>query len=93
MFCPLLGCPGRLFSLEEETDRRISTRKSRYWFYRGVNLKAIVAWTIGFIIYLGFSPMLMEKVLGIRAGFPWPLGSSLPSMVLAGLVYGLVRRK
>jgi hypothetical protein len=35
--------------------------------------------------------MLMEKVLGIKAAFPWPLGSSLPSMIIAGLFYwGLI---
>ena len=46
----------------------------QYWFERGVNLNAIIAWAIGFAIYLGFSPMLMEKVLQIKAAFPWPLG-------------------
>ena len=96
MFCPLFGIVlVDYFFLRRRTliVEDLYKKRGRYWFDRGVNLKAILAWTIGFIIYLGFSPMLMEKVLGIRAGFPWPLGSSLPSMVLAGLVYGLVQRK
>jgi len=50
-------------------------------------------WAIGFAIYLGFSPMLMEKVLGIKAAFPWPIGSSLPSMVLAGFIYWFLRKR
>ena len=61
----------------------------RYWFRQGVNPVALLAWSVGFIIYMGFSPMLMEKVVGVKAAFPWPIGSSLPSMVLAGLIYGL----
>ena len=96
MFCPLFGLVladyfllrRRILIVED-----LYKEGGQYWFYRGVNLKAILSWTIGFIIYLGFSPMLMEKVLGIRAAFPWPLGSSLPSMVIAGLLYGLVKRK
>jgi cytosine/uracil/thiamine/allantoin permease len=60
---------------------------SQYWFKGGLNPYAIIAWAIGFAIYLGFSPMLMEKVLQIKIAFPWPLGSSLPSMIVAGLIY------
>jgi hypothetical protein len=44
----------------------------------------------GLAIYLGFSPVLMEKVLHVRAAFPWPLGSSVPSMIAAGLIYWLL---
>jgi len=41
---------------------------------------------------------LMEKVMKFKFTFPWPIGSSLPSMILAGLVYSglvywLVKRK
>jgi NCS1 family nucleobase:cation symporter-1 len=68
-------------------------RDGKYWFWKGINPFAIIAWAIGFAIYLGFSPMLMEKVLGIKAAFPWPLGSSLPSMIVAGLIYWLLRQR
>jgi NCS1 family nucleobase:cation symporter-1 len=67
-------------------------RGGKYWFWKGVNPYAIIAWSIGFAVYLGFSPMLMEKVLQIKVSFPWPLGSSLPSMILAGLIYWLLRK-
>jgi cytosine/uracil/thiamine/allantoin permease len=56
-----------------------------------MNLPAILAWAMGFAIYLGFSPMVMEKVLGVKVASPWPMGSSLPSMILAGLIYWLVK--
>jgi cytosine/uracil/thiamine/allantoin permease len=66
-------------------------KNGRYWFWKGMNLPAILAWAIGFAIYLGFSPMLMEKVLGMKVAFPWPMGSSLPSMILAGLIFWLLK--
>jgi len=33
----------------------------------------------------------MEKIIGMKWSFPWPMGSSLPSMVLAGIVYWLFK--
>ncbi len=96
MFCPLFGIVlvdyflirRRTIDLED-----LYKRGGKYWFWKGINPPAIIAWAIGFAIYLGFSPMLMEKVLQIKAAFPWPLGSSLPSMILAGLIYGLLRKQ
>jgi putative hydroxymethylpyrimidine transporter CytX len=94
MFCPLFGIVlvdyflirKGLLVLED-----LYKKNGRYWFWKGMNLPAILAWAIGFAIYLGFSPMLMEKVLGMKVAFPWPMGSSLPSMILAGLIYWLVK--
>ncbi len=94
MFCPLFGVVlvdyffVRKGSLKVEDLYR---RGGEYWFWKGWNPSAFVAWLIGFALYLGFSPMLTEKVFGIRIGFPWPMGSSLPSMISAGLLYGLVQ--
>jgi NCS1 family nucleobase:cation symporter-1 len=96
MFCPLFGVVLVDYFLSRRSTLIVEDlyrEEGRYWYCRGVNLLAILAWTVGFAVYLGFSPMLLEKILGIRAAFPWPLGSSLPSMVIAGLVYGLVRHK
>jgi putative hydroxymethylpyrimidine transporter CytX len=96
MFCPLFGIVLvdyfllRKGSIDMEDLYR---RDGKYRFWKGVNPLAILAWAIGFAVYLGFSPMLMEKVLGIKAAFPWPIGSSLPSMILAGLIYWLLRRR
>ena len=96
MFCPLFGIVLvdffilRRGILEVEDLYR---RKGRYWFWNGINPAALFSWVIGFCFYLGFSPMLMEKVLGISTYFPWPLGSSLPSMIGAGLLYRLLARK
>ena len=95
MFCPLFGIVlvdyflvrKGLLVLED-----LYKKNGRYWFWKGMNLPAMLAWAIGFAIYLGFSPMLMEKVLGMKVAFPWPMGSSLPSMILAGLIYWLFRK-
>jgi putative hydroxymethylpyrimidine transporter CytX len=96
MFCPLFGVvlvdyfllrkgvlePGDLYR-----------KDGRYWFWKGLNPRALAASAAGFAIYLGFSPMLMDKVLGIQAAFPWALGSSLPSMGAAGLIFWLLAHK
>jgi putative hydroxymethylpyrimidine transporter CytX len=92
MFCPLFGIVlVDYFLLEKGSIDVVDLyrREGKYWFWRGINPLAILAWAIGFAIYLGFSPTLTQKVLGIKAAFPWPIGSSLPSIILAGLIYWL----
>jgi putative hydroxymethylpyrimidine transporter CytX len=94
MFCPMFGVVLADYFLVRKGSIELGNlykEGGRYWFRRGVNPYAILAWVIGFAIYLGFSPMLMEKVLQIKAALPWPIGSSLPSMILAGLIYWLLR--
>jgi putative hydroxymethylpyrimidine transporter CytX len=98
MFCPLFGIVliDYFFIRRRDIDLKdLYKREGKYWFWKGINPLAILAWAIGFAIYLGFSPMLMEKVLQIKTAFPWPIGSSLPSMIVAGLVYWVLglRRK
>lgn len=96
MFCPLFGIVLADYFLLRRGSLNVEDlyrRGGQYWFRKGVNLLAIFVWAMGFAIYLGFSPMLMEKVLGIKAAFPWPIGSSLPSMLFAGLVYWLLSRR
>ncbi len=90
MFCPMFGVVlADYFLLRKGVlyVQDLYRPEGQYWFKGGLNPHAIIAWAIGFAIYLGFSPMLMEKVLQIKVAFPWPLGSSLPSMILAGLIY------
>jgi len=94
MFCPLFGIVLVDYFLIRKGLLDVGDlykKSGKYWFSKGMNLPAILAWAIGFAIYLGFSPMLMEKVLGMKTAFPWAIGSSLPSMILAGLIYWLLR--
>ena len=96
MFCPLFGIvlADYFFLRNGRLDtEQLYSQAGPYWFWKGVNPLAFFSWAIGFAIYLGFSPMLMEKVLAIKTAFPWAVGSSLPSMILAGLTYGVLRTK
>jgi len=94
MFCPLFGIVlvDYFFLRRGSIDvKSLYTMEGQYRFWKGVNPRAFLAWAMGFAVYLGFSPMLMEKVLGIKTAFPWDMGSSLPSMVVAGLIYRFLR--
>ena len=96
MFCPMFGIVLADYFLVRKGSINLEALYKdggEYWFRRGVNPYAILAWVIGFAIYLGFSPMLMEKVLQINVSFPWSIGSSLPSMILAGLIYWVLERE
>jgi purine-cytosine permease-like protein len=96
MFCPLFGVVLvdyfilRKGLLQTEDLYR---QGGPYWFARGVNPVALLAWVVGFMIYMGFSAMLMEKVLGVKVVLPWPVGSSLPSMIAAGVIYWALERR
>ena len=90
MFCPLFGVVlADYFVLRRGVlnVEDLYRKEGQYGFTQGVNPVALLAWGIGFGIYLGFSSLLMEKVLGVSAALPWPIGSSLPSMIVAGLIY------
>jgi NCS1 family nucleobase:cation symporter-1 len=96
MFCPLFGVVLTDYFLMSKGSLAVEDlyqREGRYWFTQGVNLRAILAWAIGFVVYLGFSPMLMEQVLGMNITFPCQIGSSLPSFVLAGVVYWVLGQR
>jgi cytosine/uracil/thiamine/allantoin permease len=95
MFCPLFGIVLvdyfllRKGSLAMEDLYRMD---GKYSYWKGINPSAILSWAIGFAVYLGFSPLLMEKVLRIKVSFPWSIGSSLPSMIIAGFLYWFFTR-
>jgi NCS1 family nucleobase:cation symporter-1 len=96
MFCPLFGIVLVDYFLIRKgllDVEGLYMKNGKYWFWKGLNLTAILAWAIGFAIYLGFSPMLMEKVLGMKVAFPWAIGSSLPSMILASLIFWVLSRR
>jgi len=96
MFCPLFGIVLVDYFIMKKGILKVEElyrRDGSYWFWRGINPLAILAWIVGFALYLGFSPMLMEKVIGIKAAIPWPLGSSLPSFVVSGFLYWVLSQR
>jgi len=95
MFCPLFGVVLADYFLLRKgfiQTEDLYREGGEYWFTRGVHLVAFLAWVMGFVIYMGFSPMLMEKVLGVQVAFSWPMGSSLPGMIVAGMTYWALER-
>lgn len=63
-----------------EVEELYKARESRYWYRSGVNIFAIAAWVAGVAVYqLCYSYAL------------W-IGSSLPSLIIAGLLYLLLMK-
>lgn len=81
-FCPLFGVvlTDYLVLKRGGYDPADLFRKGRYWYTGGVHLWALPAWLIGFVTYRAC------------AAASWVGGSSLPGMVVAGLVYFLTMR-
>ena len=93
MFCPLFGVVLVDYFLCRKSSlvvEHLYQQGGPYWFWKGVNPPAILAWVIGFAVYLGFSPTLLEKVLGIQVSSPWDIGSSLPSFFAASVIYWIL---
>ena len=51
-----------------------------YWYYKGFNIIALIAWSIGFVVYKFIEMMKFS------------IGSSMPAMVAAGLFYYLITK-
>ncbi|KUK13242.1 MAG: putative hydroxymethylpyrimidine transporter CytX [Synergistetes bacterium] len=83
MFCPIFGIV--LFDYfvfrkgKIEVDELYKERGGKYWYNGGINWWALASWAVGFTLY---------ELIAIKA--PW-IGASIPSMVIAGLVYSFKR--
>lgn len=77
MFCPLFGVVlADFFFIKKRRYQPVEMfRKGIYWFTGGFNIYAFIAWAAGFAIY-----KIAEKLT-------WPVGSSIPSILLAALIY------
>jgi len=96
MFCPLFGIVLVDYFIMKKGILKVEDlyrRGGTYWFWRGINPFAILAWIVGFGLYLGLSPLLMEKVIGIKATIPLPIGSSLPSLMVSGILYWVLSQR
>jgi putative hydroxymethylpyrimidine transporter CytX len=80
MFVPVLGIVMTDYFLinkrQMKTDA-LTRPHGPYWYFKGVNRAAMVSWIAGFGIFQGL------------AALESPLGSSLPSILAAGIVYYL----
>ena len=78
MFVPLFGVV--LTDYFFIRDRRISTESlyrpdGSYWYARGFNAIALICWAIGFFVY------------ELIALMKYPIGGSMPSLLVAGICY------
>ena len=83
MFCPLFGIVLADYFILRKRKYSLSDiyKKGEYWYYQGVNLKAVISWIIGVILYQQC----------IKYGL-W-IGSSIPSMIVSGIVYLIIMKK
>ena len=55
-------------------------RGGRYWYSGGFHIPALIAWALGFLLFQGIAWM------------KWPIGGSIPALVLAGAAYYILFR-
>lgn len=83
MFCPIFGVVLFDYFLLRKGKINVEDlykeKGGIYWYNGGVNWWALISWAIGFALY---------ELIAIKA--PW-IGASIPSMIVAGLVYSLKR--
>ncbi len=83
MFVPLFGVV--LTDYFFIRDRRLSTEnlyrpEGKYWYVKGFNGIALICWAIGFFVY--------ELIALLK----YPIGGSMPSLLVAGLCYYFITR-
>jgi len=82
-FCPLFGVifmdyfiiKGKQYNMREMYKVR-----GAYWYWNGVNVRAVTAWAIGVLIYYS-----------VVYYVPW-LGASIPSLVTTALLYWILTK-
>jgi len=83
MFCPLFGIVLADYFILRKRKYSLSDiyKKGEYWYYQGVNLKAVISWIIGVILY----QQCIKYSLWI--------GSSIPSIFVSGIIYLIIMKK
>jgi putative hydroxymethylpyrimidine transporter CytX len=83
MFIPLFGVVLTDYFLLRKGNLQIEaidTVGGPYWYFKGVNIIAVAAWAAGFVT---FEFVAMMK---------YPVGGSIPAMLVAGLIYYFITR-
>jgi len=83
MFVPLFGVVLTDYFLIR--GRRLDTenlyrREGKYWYIKGFNGIALICWALGFFVY------------ELIALMKYPIGGSMPSLLIAGLCYYFITR-
>jgi len=83
VFCPLFGVifiDYFLIKRRKYNVREIYKTKGAYWFWKGINVRAIIAWAIGVLIYYCIVYLI-----------PW-LGASVPSLTATACLYWILTK-
>ncbi|MBA2371925.1 MAG: cytosine permease [Chloroflexi bacterium] len=105
-FVPLLGLVAADYFVVRRSrydGRELFTRGGRYWYQGGVNVLAIVAWLLGFLLYQWIAPPtslsgLTDAVggalgaVGLAFPFASPIGATIPSFALTFVLYAAAGR-
>jgi len=78
MFVPLFGVvlSDYFFIRRRKLDSEaIYKVRGAYWYYKGFNIVALISWAAGFLVF---------EIIAIAE---YPVGSSLPSMFVSGILY------
>src|SRR5699024_8580385 len=62
----------------------LSEKNGKYWYYKGVNLRAIVSWILGVFFYLIIRDVSM---------FTSSVGAVYPTVLLTGVLYSIASYK
>ncbi len=95
-FVPLLGVivADHFFVRGRYVAGELFERAGRYWYQGGVNLLAVVAWLVGFLVYQWIAPpAALTQALGDAfAPLASPIGATIPSFGVAFALYAVAGR-
>lgn len=95
-FVPLLGVVAAdYFIVRRGYDpRAFFARSGSYWYRGGVNVIAVVAWLLGFLLYQWIAPpAALTAALGDGfSALASPIGATIPSFALAFLLHAVAGR-
>ncbi|MFQ6081701.1 MAG: cytosine permease, partial [Candidatus Bathyarchaeia archaeon] len=83
VFCPLFGVifvDYFLLKRRKYDVREIYKTKGAYWFWKGINVRAVIAWAMGVLIYYCVVYLI-----------PW-LGASVPSLTATAFLYWILTK-
>ncbi|MBR7554406.1 cytosine permease [Allobacillus sp. GCM10007491] len=65
------------------TVRQLELKGGKYWYFKGVNLRAIIVWLVGVIFYLVINPLPL---------FTETVGAVYPIIVVTAVLYLIVSK-
>lgn len=74
--------------------KELFNKRGAYWYKNGYNIRAIFIWAVGFLFYMALA---MEGLFGVHipllSAFGIRFGSSIPTLILVGILYYFMERR